>query len=541
MTLLILVSLLLQLVALSAYAAGDFDLFRKDFLQGHELLQEGRSDLALPPLLKIRDLDVAMRDYLLHDLAEALAAQGREDEAEEVFRELRKYPKSRWRMPFKERQEEAPPCEGILRDDRKADCLFRSRHYSQAKVLYQKLPPQSFTLIRLSQSAARSQDFATAIEANEKLKTLYPKTDLARQALRKIAILQLDFGNYRKAISVFEEILASSPRATPHERREIFEKIGWCHFRLGEWKESVRSFDRALDEAEAPFSLYWKGRGLESLGRRREARALFRNILVVYPESYYGIRAAEQLHREGSSLRDWWPRIAGGLRWMKGTERIFGSPDLEKIAELHSLGLDSDVMIEALTLREDQVIPPSVDPRKIRKKGDQFLFPIREPRHEDPDYPLPYASFLFEETKRAGIDPLLVYAMMRQESRYREEVVSPAGAIGILQIMPATGEKLALETGWIDYQSRWLTDPVINVDLAVRYLKNLSNLFDKKWYAVAASYNAGEQVVQAWLRQKEGLSEEEFIEEIPYSETRNYVKKVYAHWRAYQAIYGASR
>lgn len=137
------------------------------------------------------------------------------------------------------------------------------------------------------------------------------------------------------------------------------------------------------------------------------------------------------------------------------------------------------------------------------------------------------------------IDPFLLYGMMRQESRFRESVVSPAGAVGLMQIMPGTGRKLARDAAWDDYDTTWLYDPVTNIELAVLYVRQLAGLFDGRWYAIAASYNAGEAVVREWVNLRKGLSEEEFIEEIPYQETRNYVKKVYANWKAYRFIYGA--
>ena len=214
-------------------------------------------------------------------------------------------------------------------------------------------------------------------------------------------------------------------------------------------------------------------------------------------------------------------------------------PALQRIYELASLGLFHDAEIEVRRVRGRLRIPLPPDPKKIKKGREGFFFEARHLEAEHPDYMIPYADFTFSGIHKTAVDPFLLYAMMRQESRFRDSVVSPAGAVGILQIMPGTGRRLAKEAGWSDYQPDWLYDPVTNIELAVKYIKKLSDLFDGKWYAIAASYNAGEHVVKEWVAQRKGLPEEEFIEEIPYSETRDYVKKVYTNWRAYRFIYGA--
>jgi len=147
---------------------------------------------------------------------------------------------------------------------------------------------------------------------------------------------------------------------------------------------------------------------------------------------------------------------------------------------------------------------------------------------------------VIEVQKRRNQVPLdvwLIDAMIRQESHFREQVVSPVGAVGLLQVMPLTGKRVARENRWVDFDKKWLYEPITNIELAVLYLKKLCMILDSRWYAVVAAYNAGEHVVSDWLKQRPDLSEEEFIEEIPYGETREYVKKVYTNWQAYKRIY----
>lgn len=556
-------ALFIHLIVTPAHSSDKtISLLKKNFLKGYTYTQRGKEQKAVRHFSKIRDIDAGMRDYVLFFLGRSLRRLERCDEAKEVFRELAtSYPESRWAEQAAGQLESSEPCpsleiasvlppkvncEPVEGDEERADCFFTSRQYAKAKDLYRELcrNPSIFRLTRLSQAASRSQDFATAIEANRTLMNRYPRTPAADEAFRKIAFLYQDWGDFRRAIPLLEELEAKV--RSSQEKRHYRERIGWCRFRLGDLKGAVQSLDDAIRAGETPFSLYWKGRSLERLGRRREARELLRNLMRIYGGSYYGVRASEKLARAGSARGGEgrpWRSISKGVDWEWVTESMERTNNLERIHELTELGLLDDAAIEARRHRIRSGVRLPSDPKKItkNKKTDRFEFQRRIPKGEDADYPLPYADFLFSQVgkwKGLGIDPFLLYAMMRQESRFRESVVSPAGAVGLLQIMPWTGQRLAVEAGWSEYQPKWLFDPSTNIELAVRYVKKLWDLFGGKWYAVAASYNAGERVVAEWLKQRPGLPEEEFIEEIPYRETRGYVKKVYTNWKAYRAIYG---
>lgn len=540
---------------------------KKDFLKGYKLTQEGKAEKAVGVLEKIRTADVAVRDYILYALGRSYWARKQCEEAREAFAELAKnYPDSRWFGVADSQarsEEECPPlespsesvsppvdCQSLADDRDRADCWFAARLYKKAKEIYVTLPADPPLLIKTSQAAARSQDFSTAIRANEDLLRKFSKSKEALDAPRKIASLYLDSGNFKEAVRAYKDL--TSKTKIKGEKRLYLERLGWCHFRLEQYEAAVAAYEDALALEETPRSLYWRGRSLERLGRNEEAERDFQEIAQVYDATYYGIRAVERLGSRlhggktsvAATLESWWNRIPGGIAWDRWTNTAEGSPDLNRIEELTELGLMEDAAVETrrARIRLGLRLPP--DPRLIRRSSDgSFVFEGRNPKAEDSDFRIPYADHLLEAFKKAaplGLDPMLLYAMMRQESRFRETIVSPAGAIGLLQIMPATGRKLAKDAGWEEYRPEWLYDPLTNIDLSVRYMKKLAGEFDGRWYAVAASYNAGEQVVGEWVKQRSNLLEEEFIEEIPYQETRDYVMKVYTNWKAYRVIYGGS-
>jgi soluble lytic murein transglycosylase len=131
----------------------------------------------------------------------------------------------------------------------------------------------------------------------------------------------------------------------------------------------------------------------------------------------------------------------------------------------------------------------------------------------------------------------LVYAIMREESGYRPKVLSPVGAYGLMQIMPTTGELLARDTGFPDFEADDLLVPAINVRFGAYYLGQLSAQFPDRLSAAIASYNAGPNAVSEWIELNPEREDDEWVEAIPYDETRRYVKRVLRSVHAYRVLY----
>ncbi len=435
---------------------------------------------------------------------------------------------------------DGPGCAGLSRPSDQAECHFKSRQYPKAKEIYRILAEtggRPETLIRLSQAAARSQDFDTALWANKTLRVRFPKSPEAREALRKIAFLYQDARRFREAEKALQDVLPES--RSPAEKRTVWERLGWVRFQLENYDQAIEAFDQAVAHGETAYSLYWKARSLERLGKSDTARPIHEDVVMIYPGTYYGLRSLERLYRNGKypsgTLGGWWISRTP-LKWRREPRLHEGNSPMEKVLAFRDMGLISEASVELRRARVALHAELPKDPKDLKERHDGVQVDFKFVENQDPDYPLPYAAFLFGESSR--LDPFLVYAMMRQESRFRESVVSPVGAVGLLQIMPGTGRRLAREAAWDDFEVSWLYDPLTNIELSLRYLRDLSAEFNGKWYAMAASYNAGEKVVREWLKQRPGLPDDEFIEEIPYQETRDYVKRIYANWRAYEFIYG---
>lgn len=153
-------------------------------------------------------------------------------------------------------------------------------------------------------------------------------------------------------------------------------------------------------------------------------------------------------------------------------------------------------------------------------------------------YPKAWPDYVITSAKAFSVPEDMVWSIMRAESQYRAEARSPVGAMGLMQIMPFTGERIAKDLlGRGAFQPADLQEPEINVKFGARYLQRLSEKFNGSLPLVAAGYNAGPHRVQNWLKGFGALRMDEFIEHIPFVETRNYVKKVSRNFQIYRLLY----
>ncbi|MFN7729479.1 MAG: transglycosylase SLT domain-containing protein [Bdellovibrio sp.] len=156
-------------------------------------------------------------------------------------------------------------------------------------------------------------------------------------------------------------------------------------------------------------------------------------------------------------------------------------------------------------------------------------------------YPQAYKDIVTKATTEFGVASHLVWGIMKAESAYKRDVISPVGAIGLMQIMPNTGNKLAEILRVKSFTPQSLFQPEVSVRLGTKYLQRLMKQFDQNFALTAAGYNAGPHRVRGWLSSFGQLDLDEFIEHIPFLETRNYVKRVLANSYVYTQLYGGSK
>jgi soluble lytic murein transglycosylase len=219
---------------------------------------------------------------------------------------------------------------------------------------------------------------------------------------------------------------------------------------------------------------------------------------------------------------------------------------LSVAVELLGLGLRGDAIAELRELARTGRIRPAAplvaqlaafaeDPDLPFRMARDHLLPSRRALRWA--YPEPERETVASTAAALGLDPALVFGVMRRESSFRADARSAAGAEGLLQLRPATADRLAALLGIPGGAGARLGDPRTNVRLGAHYLALLLARFGEPAAAVAA-YNAGPGPVAAWASARAGMPLDEWVESIPYRETRQYVKIVLSEWAAYRALAG---
>jgi len=155
-------------------------------------------------------------------------------------------------------------------------------------------------------------------------------------------------------------------------------------------------------------------------------------------------------------------------------------------------------------------------------------------------FPMPYQTDLVRNAKLQNLDPYMVAALIRQESEFNPKAISHKSACGLTQIMPATGRQLARKDGVRRFRTSMLFQPSTNLKLGSRYLRTILDQWGGKWEETLASYNAGKAHVDDWVNWSSFQEPAEFVETIPFTETREYVQAVLRNAAIYRRLYGTS-
>lgn len=315
------------------------------------------------------------------------------------------------------------------------------------------------------------------------------------------------------------------------------------------------------DSAEGNF---WAGNALVQSGKGGEAGARLEAAASAAPQSYYGARALEML----SQVADGAVALGSGLpgderaavaAWLSGwagpAPSAAAAPELDRAAELWHLGLVDEARDEWLTAADaagenGQLLwrlalhaHDTDEPYIALKIAERLieLSPAGQVSAATPAgvlrllYPTPFARVMQREAQSFDIDPRLLYGLLRQESLFRPDVTSWAGARGLGQIMPGTGEGIAQRLGMADFTPELLYRPAVSIRFAAHYISAQLQAFDDNVLAAAAAYNGGPGNAARWLENT--ADRDLFAELIDYRETRDYVKIVYGNWATYRRLY----
>lgn len=424
--------------------------------------------------------------------------------------------------------------------------LLKSRQYNDAENSLKELSRSAEKVEVMSAAASlmaraiekggRSEE---AFNAYSLIAKVFPESAEADDALLDAAFIRKFQYRPKETVTLLENLLATYPETRLKNR--IFWESGWAKYLAGERAAAAEQFKKLFSVAEyRERALFWHGRAATATGDATTAEADFAVLLKDFPFGFYAL--AVQGSRVAAPVEKI-PTLAGAL------PEMLPLPDgFERVKALIALGLIEDASTELAAAR-----------KKLSKtKGDaglarlylelgnynraMSLYDTSLLNHAPESrnawlflYPQAFNELISKFSEKAGVDPSLAFAIMRSESSFSATATSPVGARGLMQLMPPTAAMLLHEK---KIEPERLYDPELNIRLGTKHLRELLDKYNGNQIAVIASYNAGASSVNRWLKTYANLSGAEFIESIPYAETRDYVKKVLAAAALYKRLYG---
>jgi len=431
-----------------------------------------------------------------------------------------------------------------------ADSARSLRRYDVAArtlgLVIDRSPAERRPRLKLEQARlyVRAKDLGRALTGLEAVAGTGAEADKAEALYLKALVLE-DLNRDPEAITAYRAVVAQFP--TREAAAASLWRLGWLAYGKRDAQGAQKSWARLAELPSAGAyrmpALYWTGRAREQAGGG-EAAELYNQILAEAPRSYYGVLAAGRLGRarEGG--------VAGQIALPpEPRDALTDDAGLTRVVLLRRINLVDAAASEL----EDAVQGAASDPVRlygmagVYVEAERYHMALRIMRRHfqalastgDPTlprafwemfYPYAWRDEMREAAQRRGIDPYLVAAVVREESSYYPRATSPVGARGLMQLMPATARLMA-PTGDLE-------DPGFNIELGTRFLAGLMREFNDPRLALAA-YNAGPNRVRQWLSTRRSDDIEAFVEQIPFDETRLYVKKVVLSWDEYRRIYGS--
>ncbi len=399
--------------------------------------------------------------------------------------------------------------------------LFRQKRYDEAAAVYGKIN-DTYARARALYRAGDKEGFSSVLG------------DLVAKKDKRAGGLMLAFAadkrrdkDFDGALKLYNTVLDGYPG----DREEAMWGIGWTYYISGDYRNALEMFSKLQLKYDDPKYVYWKAKSLEALGE--DPKGLYASLSNTEDNFYSAVAFA---------------RTNGKLA---GATSSAGRPDVEppadnrhlfdRVEALLALDMTDEAVMELGCLCKKVDSPAGMDyvVARLLQLGQyrRAIGMATRSRYSEELhrfwYPLAYWDDVDAIAKKQGIDPFMLLAVMREESRFDAGARSVAGALGLMQIMPATAYRLDKTLKLGISRPAQIHDADNNITLGAFYLKSLFSEFGS-FARVLAAYNAGEAITRQWEQQANYKSDDEFIEDIPYPETRNYVKKVITSYLEYR-------
>ncbi|HZU22957.1 MAG TPA: transglycosylase SLT domain-containing protein [Terriglobales bacterium] len=449
-----------------------------------------------------------------------------------------------------------------------AEALYKNNSRNEARALFQKIPDdtdeaaarRNYYLLEMARSDG---DEAQVRAILDRMRANTPTSSFLQQALvsaGNMYLLKKDLGN---AEPLYREIAQRFPES--RMAAAMHWKAAWLALRQGKSDEARQQFEEQIsnypDSGEVAPAVYWRGRLAEEEHDLPRARAYYRKEIERFRNYYYAELARTRLAALGEGETAVEPLLAripqpGAPRFV---EEAAPSDDLRlQRARLLENAAMYDFAVRELQLSKEED-GGSWQNREIARvyqaagKYDRALEALKRavpsyfaldlnalPRsYWEALFPRPYWPDLTRYASANDLDPFLVASLIRQESEFNPTVVSYANAWGLMQVLPSTGSKLAHEMKIGRFNSDQLLVPATNLQLGTHYFRALVDRFGGKVEYALAAYNAGPERVDDWLASGSYRDTAEFVESIPFTQTREYVQAIMRNAMVYRQLYAA--
>jgi soluble lytic murein transglycosylase len=518
----------------------------KKLLLGHPLSQE--AEIARAKLTAM-GAETSLTTVELRSLGDAYYNAGRYADASEQYRALAR----RSSLDALSRNE-------FLVAAAACDLKLKQLSLSEATALPDTPDESGARRLYLLMELARNRE---ALDEQKRIvaemKSRFPQSPWLAEALYSSGNMYLLLRDYAPAVEYYSYLATHFPAgknaAAAHWR------AGWLSYRQGLYADAARLFDEQIRlypaAKETVSALYWRGRLYETLDHKPDrAAANYRAILRAYQHFFYAQMARQRLAAMGSEPPAAPEPQLDSIQAAPVPELMesfpVDSPHLAKAKLLANAGLNDYIAQEIAAdpdsaswsaLAEAQIYASYGETfRAMRSLKKALPYAATAPIKSIPLaywrilFPEPYWDTIKAESAKNNLDPYLVASLIRQESEFNPSAISPANAYGLMQLLPSSGKSLAHEEGISHFETFQLLDPVTNIRLGTRYLrKTLDHFGGVTEYALAA-YNAGDERVVDWQAAGPYSGIDEFVESIPFTETREYVQAILRNVETYKAI-----
>ena len=417
-------------------------------------------------------------------------------------------------------------------------CLYRLSRFPEALEVFSAVDsPKAFYWKGVTLMSMEKEK--EAIGVFELLHKLNPKSTWAAKSLLKAARLRHLREEFEEAERLYRLVIEKYLKR--EEARKSAWNLGWIHYRKKEYEKALEVFsDRAWAYgAERERFLYWYARAAERAGDKPGALFALGKLADSRKITYYSFLAKLRLKQVP-------PPIQSTAAY---SGNPFGkNPAIEKFLFFIKAGIYDLALREAKLLRpQAKTVVQRIYLASLYLRARDYKSSINladglgSPEALRFSFPKGFEERVRLFSRKYALDEFLVYSLIREESHFDKEAVSVSDARGLMQLLPSTALEAAPKAGLSNFQASQLFSPDINLDLGCYYLSWLLSIFEGNFAVSLAGYNGGPTSAKTWYEKNGSLDIDEFVEEIPFEQSRNYVKKILRSYAAYEAVYGREK